>query len=261
MTADLHGMVAVVTGAGPGIGRACARALAGDGADVVVAARRAEPLSALADELAADTGRRFLAVPTDIADLDQGAALVDRTVEAMGRIDVLVNVATAGGSPTATVDEIDWESYRQAVEVNVVGTMELCRLAADRMPAGGAIVNISALSATTLMEGMARYTSTKRAMESMAKTMAKEVGPRGIRVNIVTPGMTTGAPLDAMFARVAEARGRTVEEISAGFARGAALRRHVDPADIAEAVLFLASPRARNVTGQELQVTAGQDIR
>jgi NAD(P)-dependent dehydrogenase (short-subunit alcohol dehydrogenase family) len=235
-------------------------ALAGDGADVVVAARRAEPLDELAAYIVAASGRKVLAVPTDIGDLDGCRALIDRTIAEFGRIDVVVNIATHGGSPTATVTELDWDDYRRSLEINVIGTMEICRLAAARMEDGGSIVNISALSATTLMEGMARYTSTKGAMESMSKTMAKELGPSGVRVNIVTPGMTTGAPLTAMFERMADAQSKTPEEISAGFARGAALRRHVDPEDIAEAVLFLASPRSRNITGQEIQVTAGQHI-
>jgi 3-oxoacyl-[acyl-carrier protein] reductase len=257
---SLEGRVALVTGAGRGIGRASSVALAGDGADVVVAARRAEPLDELAAYIVAASGRKVLAVPTDIGDLDGCRALIDRTIAEFGRIDVVVNIATHGGSPTATVTELDWDDYRRSLEINVIGTMEICRLAAARMEDGGSIVNISALSATTLMEGMARYTSTKGAMESMSKTMAKELGPSGVRVNIVTPGMTTGAPLTAMFERMADAQSKTPEEISAGFARGAALRRHVDPEDIAEAVLFLASPRSRNITGQEIQVTAGQHI-
>ncbi|MEQ8840205.1 MAG: SDR family oxidoreductase [Acidimicrobiales bacterium] len=258
----LTGAVALVTGAGAGIGRSCALALAHDGADVVVAARRAEPLVTLAEEIAEATGRRSLAVPTDIADVDQCRAAVERTVEEFGRIDVVVNVATHGGNPTASVIEIDWDDYRESVQVNVIGTMEICRAAARHMAQGdgGSIVNISALSATTLMADMARYTSTKGAMESMSKTMAKEMGPAGVRVNIVTPGMTNGPQLDAMFERMAVAQSRTPEEVSARFAKGAALRRHVDPDDIAEAVLFLASPRGRNITGQEIQVTAGQHI-
>lgn len=259
---NLEGAVALVTGAGPGIGRSCAFALARDGASVAVAARRAEPLAALAAEITESTGKPSIAIPTDIADPEQCRAAVDRTVAEFGRIDVVVNVATHGGSPTASVANIDWDDYRASVQVNVIGTIEICRAAAAQMgeTGGGAIVNISALSATTLMADMARYTSTKGAMESMSKTMAKEVGPAGVRVNIVTPGLTTGAPLEEMFERMAVAQARTPEEVSARFARDAALRRHVDPEDIAEAVLFLSSPRARNITGQEIQVTAGQHI-
>ncbi|MFT5203524.1 MAG: 3-oxoacyl-[acyl-carrier protein] reductase [Candidatus Aldehydirespiratoraceae bacterium] len=258
----LDGAVALITGAGPGIGRATALALAEDGADIVVAARRAEPLAALAEEIASSTGRRCIAFPTDIADLTQCRAAITQTVAEFGRLDVVVNVATHGGSPPSSVADIDWDDYREAVQVNVIGTMEICRVAAAHMSSngGGSIVNISALSATTLMPDMARYTSTKGAMESMSKTMAKEVGPAGVRVNIITPGMTTGPPLDALFERMAEARAKTPEEVSMSFARAAALRRHVDPEDIAEAVLFLASARARSITGQEIQVTAGQHI-
>ena len=258
----LDGAVALVTGAGPGIGRSCALALADDGAAVAVAARRLEPLEALAAEVAELTGRRTLAVPADIADLAQCRAAVERTVAELGRIDVVVNVATHGGSPSASVSDIDWDDYLASVQINVIGTMEICRAAARHMAdhGGGSIVNISALSATTLMADMARYTSTKGAMESMSKTMAKEMGTAGVRVNIVTPGMTNGPQLDAMFERMAASQSRTPEEVSARFAAGAALRRHVDPDDIAEAVRFLASPRARNITGQEIQVTAGQHI-
>jgi len=259
---SLDGAVALVTGAGPGIGRSCAVALAADGADIVVAARRPEPLAELAAEIETTTGRRVVAMPTDISDVDQCRAAVDETVAEFGRIDVVVNVATHGGSPSASVADIDWEEYRQSVQVNVIGTMEICRAAGRHMAeaGGGSIVNISALSATTLMADLARYTSTKGAMESMSKTMAKEVGPLGVRVNIVTPGMTNGPQLDELFQRMAVAQARTPEEVSARFAAGAAMRRHVDPEDIAEAVLFLASPRARNITGQEIQVTAGQHI-
>ena len=99
---------------------------------------------------------------------------------------------------------------------------------------------------------------TEGAMESMSKTMAKEVGPSGARVNIVTPGLTTGEPLNAMFGRMAEAQNRTPQEVSDRFAQQATLRRHVDPEDIAEAVLFLASPRSRNITGQKIP---GRELR
>ena len=257
----LENAAALIVGAGQGIGRSCALALAAEGADTALAARRAEPLESLASEVAEATGRRTIAVVTDIADTAQCRAAVETTVSEFGRIDVVVNVATYGGGSDSVAD-LDWDDYLRAVQINVIGTMEVCCSAAAHMVSsgGGSIVNISALSATTLMEGLARYTSTKGAMESMSKTMAKEVGPAGVRVNIVTPGLTTGGPLSAMFERIAQAQDRTPQEISDRFARQAALRRHVDPDDIAQAVLFLASPRSRNITGQEIQVTAGQHI-
>ncbi|MEZ4217232.1 MAG: SDR family oxidoreductase [Myxococcota bacterium] len=256
---SLRGKVAVVTGAGPGIGRATALALAADGASVVVAARRAARLGALADDVARATGARCLAVPTDIADAASRAALVERVAAELGRVDALVNVAAHGG-PRARVAETDWDAYLEAVRVNVVATMSLCGLAAERMRAagtGGSIVNIGALSSTTMLAKMASYTTTKAAMVVASKTMAREVGPAGIRVNVVTPGFTTGAPLDAMFAQMAARTGGDAAELSARAAREAALHRHVDPEDVAEAVLFLASERGRGVTGVELHVNAG----
>ena len=177
---------------------------------MALAARRAEPLEGLASEVTEATGRRTLAVVTDIADTSQCRAAVEATVNEFGRIDVVVNIATYGGGSVSVAD-LDWDDYLRAVQINVIGTMEICRSAATHMAltGGGSIINISALSATTLMTSLSRYTSTKGAMESMSKTMAKEVGPVGVRVNIVTPGLTTGEPLKAMFERMAEAQNRT----------------------------------------------------
>lgn len=258
MDRTLRDRVALVTGAGPGIGRATALAFAQDGADVVVAARRAEPLEALAQEVAAATGRRVLAIPTDITDLDACARLVERTVAELGRLDVLVNVATAS-FPRAPISEMDWSEYPRSVDLNVIGTMKLCGEAAKRMASGGggSIINIGTLATTALQPKNGAYTSTKLAMIGLSKTLAKEVGRDGIRVNIVTPGYTTGEPLDALFEQMGASAGISGAEMSEKVARSAELKRHVDPEDIAEACLFLGSDRGRNVTGVELHVTAG----
>jgi NAD(P)-dependent dehydrogenase (short-subunit alcohol dehydrogenase family) len=193
---------------------------------------------------------------------------VDQVLARLGRVDVLVNVATSGGDQT-TIDEVepDWASWRQAFEVNVLGTLELSRLAARAMSHngatdgdgdGGSIVQIGTVGTHALPERRARYTATKQAMVTASLTLAKELGPAGIRVNVVTPGFITGAPLDAMMHSIATRTGDTLESVSRRMAGGAALRRHVDPADVANAVLFLAGPGARNITGVELPVTAGR---
>jgi NAD(P)-dependent dehydrogenase (short-subunit alcohol dehydrogenase family) len=261
----------VVVGAGPGIGRACAVALGGAGADVVVAARDHDRLVALAAGVAAATGTTVVPLAADAGDLSSCRALVDAVLERFGRLDVLVNVATAGGAlqridevdGVAGVDELDqagWATWRDAFEVNVIGTLELSRLAAGAMRArgGGSIVQIGTLGTHGLPPGRARYTSTKQAMVSASLTLAKEVGPWNVRVNVVTPGYVTGPPLDAMVREVAARTGESPEDTARRMARGAALRRHVDPEDVAEAVLFLAEPRARAITGIELPVTAGR---
>lgn len=252
---ELDGKVAVVVGAGPGIGRACAEAFRREGADVVVAARDAERLAALATELGAE------AVPTDLGDVTSCRALVDRAVDRFGGVDVVVNVATAGGGQVA-IEDADWDDWRWAFEVNVLGTLEISRSAARSMAqrGGGSIVQISTFGTSALPPRQARYTATKTALVTASLTLAKELGRSNVRVNVVTPGYTTGPNLDALFQGVADRTGETWQQASDRFAKTAALRRHVDPEDIAEAVLFLAGPRSRNITGVEIPVTAGQAV-
>ena len=260
MTGLLDGHAAVVCGAGEGIGRSTALCLARDGADVVLAARRPEPLARLAEEVAATHGHRAVPVPTDLSNLAQCRALVDTTIAELGRVDVVVTVATAGGGQMA-IDDLDFDLYRKAFELNVLGVLEVSRCAARHMhERGGSIIQISSLAATVMQPKMTAYSTTKRAMMTASFTMAKELGRHGIRVNIVTPGYTTGSNLDAMFQSIADRTGADAATVSAGAARAAALRRHVDPIDIAEAVAFLASPRARNITGVEIKVDAGQVV-
>lgn len=258
---ELDGKVAVVVGAGPGIGRACALAFAEAGADVVVAARREGPLRAMADELAAATGRAVEPVVTDLGEIASCRALVDAAVARFGGVDVLVNVATLGGGH-APIDEADWDVWVRAFQVNVLGTLEVSRMAARSMTSrgGGSIVQVSTFGTFARPVFQAGYTSTKLAMVNASLTLAKELGRHNVRVNIVTPGYTTGPNLDTLFEGVAQRTGESVEEVSTRLARTASLRRHVDPEDIAEAVLFLSSDRARNITGVEIPVTAGQNV-
>lgn len=256
---EMAGRVALVVGAGPGIGRACALALGGAGSDVVVAARRAQPLTDLAAEVARTTGRAVEPIVADLADPSSCAAAVSRSVERFGGLDVLVTVAAAGGGGT-DVDRADWDDWRHAFEVNVIGTLEASRCAARSMAArgGGAIVHVGTFGTRTLPARQAAYTATKQAMLAASRTLARELGSDGVRVNAVSPGYTTGDNLDALVAAVAARTGQSPSDVSAGLARTAALGRHVDPDDIAEAVLFLCSDRARSITGVELPVTAGQ---
>lgn len=258
---SMAGKVAIITGAGPGVGRACALAMAADGADLALAARRIEPLEALAAEVSEATERRVVAIPTDISDLASAAVLADTAAAELGRVDAVVNVATAGGARAAVAD-IDWDDYRHSFELNVLGTLEVSRRAADHMKAagGGSIVQIGTLSTHSVPEKMAIYTSTKSALQTASMVMARELGPHNIRVNIVTPGYITGDNLDRLWGNIADQTGKTAQQVSDRAARAAALNRHVDPEDIAEAVLFLASERGRGVTGLEIRVDAGQLI-
>ena len=254
----MTGRVALVTGAGPGIGRSCALALAGDGAAVVVAARDGGRLAGLVDEVHA-AGGTALAVPTDVTDPEQVRRFIDAAVERFGRLDAVVNVAARAATP-AFVETFDPEEYRRSFEVNVIATLDVTRCALPHLRAagGGAVVQISALSAHTRLVGLADYTASKAALETASLTLAREVGRDGIRVNVVVPGFTTGDGLDGYLDSLAERRGGSRADVERDLLRSSALRRFVDPADIAEAVCFLASDRSRAITGQLLHVNAGE---
>ncbi|MFE2040212.1 SDR family NAD(P)-dependent oxidoreductase [Streptomyces sp. NPDC059477] len=256
---DLDKKVGVVMGAGPGIGRATALALAEAGAHVVVAARNVERLELLAAELADRTGQLIIPLEADLGDLVSCKDLIAETEERFGRLDILVNVATGGGSHAPIIDA-DWDGWRKAFECNVIGNLELSRQAARIMMrhGGGSIIQIGTFGTHSRPVRQGSYTATKEALLSASQTLAKELGPDNIRVNVVTPGYTTGPNLDGLFAGVVQRTGESVEEVSHRLAKTAALRTHVSPEDIAAAVLFLAGPGAARITGVELPVTAGQ---
>jgi NAD(P)-dependent dehydrogenase (short-subunit alcohol dehydrogenase family) len=215
-------------------------------------------LTEIADEVRA-AGAEVVAVPTDITDPGQVAALISSAVATFGRLDAVVNVAARAATP-AFVEAFDPEEYRRSFEVNVIGTLDMSRQAIPHLRAagGGSIVQISALSAHTRLPGLADYTATKAALVTASLTLAREVGRDGIRVNVVVPGFTTGDGLDGYLDSLAERRGTDRDAVARDLVRSSALRRFVDPSDIAEAVRYLASGRSRAVTGQQLHVNAGE---
>ncbi|MFE3198258.1 SDR family NAD(P)-dependent oxidoreductase [Embleya sp. NPDC059237] len=257
MAEEPDARVAIVAGAGAGIGRASALALARDGADLVLAARRPEPLRELADEIRELTGRRVLAVPTDLADHGACRALVDTAARESGRVDVVVNVATY--NPSGRLEELDPDEFRRAFEINVLGVLAVSRAALPHLRAvgGGSIVQISSEAPRAKLVGLGAYAATKAAMEVASGVLAKEVGPDGIRVNVVVAGYTENAKLAGYIADIAARRAVPESEVRAELTRSSALRRITRPEDIADAVAFLASDRARAITGTVVPVTSG----
>ena len=245
------GQVALVTGAGSGMGRAGALRLARDGATVVVAGRRPEPLLGVVAEIEREGGRA-LAVPADISDPEQVTALHATLEETLGRLDLVWNNAGILGD-FAPVAEAELSTFDALVATNLRGTY-LClqeQLTMMRARGSGAIVLTSSWTGHGAMPGIAAYAATKAALDALTRTIAAEEGVHGIRVNAVSPGIIATPMLEAAMGS---------EEGARPFGQHAPLRRVGTSEDVADAVAWLLSDDARFVTGQSLLVDGGYTL-
>ncbi|HST48822.1 SDR family oxidoreductase [Jatrophihabitans sp.] len=253
----LQDKVVVVSGVGPGLGRAVAVGAARAGADVVLAARSGTVLAEVAAEVE-QAGRKAVVIPTDITDPAAAARLVQSTVDTFGRVDVLVNNAFAV-PPLVPVAELDPAAVHAELDTDVFGAMRLTQLFADQLAAtGGSIVMISSIAARLSRPGFGAYKLTKSALIALAQTLATELGPRGVRVNVVVPGSIWAAPLQQYYDYLANERGMTIEQVYDETAATLDLRRLPEAEEVANAVLFLASGLASAITGQCLDVNSGE---
>ena len=253
----LDGKVVVVAGVGPGLGRSIAIQCARAGADVVLAARTESRLATVADEIGA-LGRRTLSVGTDINSEESARHLVDATLAEFGRLDALVNNAFAI-PPLGDLVTVDFEKVRAGFETNVLGALRLTRLFVPALAdsAGGVVmINSSVLRHSSQPYGA--YKMAKSALLALAQALATELGPQGIRVNSVAPGYIWADTLQGYFAYLAKKRGVDAQVVYDETAAGMDLRRLPDPDAIADAVVFLASSMARDITGHCLDVNCGE---
>ena len=237
----LEGRVAIVTGAGQGIGRAIAEKLRDEGAGVIVADKNSETAAKTAAEIGGT------AHVTDVSDPDQVSALVAAAVDQFGRIDILVNDAAI--VPFVPWEELDFAEWRRVMSVNIDGVFLMCKAVYPHMKAAGygRIVNIASNVVTAGTPNMAHYVSSKGAVFAFTRSLATEVGAHGITVNAVAPGLT--ASEGVMASPHAEAFDFVVSLQS--------IPRRGVPADIAPAVAFLASEEAHWITGQMLTADGG----
>ena len=254
----LAGKVAVVSGIGPGMGRALSLRMARSGADVVLAARTESKLVDVATEVEA-LGRRAVCVPTDIGSPEHCARLVERAEQELGGIDILVNNAFEE-DPFISFEDGGPDVWRKVFDTNVFGTLQLTQavLPSMRRRGGGAIVMISTLSTRIVNPLLGGYASSKRALMTAAQTLALELGPAGIRVNTVAPGHIRGPSLEWYFDKLAAERGTTAQAVYDEIAAMNCLHHIHTPEEISGAVLFLVSDRSRAITGQTLDVNAGR---
>jgi NAD(P)-dependent dehydrogenase (short-subunit alcohol dehydrogenase family) len=255
--------VAIVTGAAKGMGGAISAALASEGAHLVLAAREPGPLEALSETLGRREGsRRSLAVPTDVVDERSVGALVQRTLEAFGRIDILVNAAGVIGPIETPLHRIAPEDWDRVLAVNLKGVFLCCRAVVPAMMEQryGRIINIAGTSGLRGYRNRAAYSSSKWAVRGLTRTLALEVGPFGVNVNAVCPGVVEGDRMTTIIHAKARVRGTADDEVFDEYIREMALRRFSTAEDIAHAVVFLASEESRQITGHEIVVDGGWDV-
>jgi 3-oxoacyl-[acyl-carrier protein] reductase len=242
---DLTGKSALVTGASGGIGAEIARILHSAGATVALSGTRVEPLQVLAAELQ----DRVHVLPCNLSITEEVEGLVKRAVETMGSVDILVN--NAGITRDGLMMRMSDADWAEVIDVNLTSTFRLCRAAIRGMMKArwGRIVNISSVVGTTGNAGQVNYAASKAGMVGMSKSLAAEVASRGITVNAVAPGFIATAMTDKL--NDAQ-RAAILGVVPAG--------RMGTPAEIAAAVLYLASPEAGYVTGATLHVNGGMDM-
>ena len=256
----LEGRTVLVAGAGPGLGRSSARLALRDGANVAIMARSAERLAAAAAELD-PTGRRVIAQPGDVTDQRSCDDAASAAVERFGALHAVINVAaldTRHGAFERLTDE-DWTAN---LTVNVLGAVHVVRAAAPHLKAsgGGAVVLIGSQASLRPVAAVPQsaYGAAKAALLSVARDLAVELGPSKIRVNTVIPTWMWGPNVELYCRWQAGVRGVAVSDVKDEIAAGMPLREMPADSDVAEAAVFLASQRARMITGQALLVNAGE---
>ena len=249
---DLTGQVAVITGSSRGIGRAIAEAMAQAGARVVVSSRKQPACDAVVAAIQG-MGGEALAVPCNVGDRAQLVALVDRTIDHWGRIDILV--CNAAVNPYfGPMSKMPDDAYDRIMNTNVRSNFWLCNMAAPHMvqAGGGSIVIVSSIGGTHGSPSIAVYDMSKAADSSLARSLAVEWGPRGIRANCIAPGL-----IKTDFSRAFWQN----EQLLAHVENGLPLRRIGLPEDMGGVAVFLASPAAAYLTGQTITVDGGISIR
>nr|WP_295371716.1 SDR family oxidoreductase [uncultured Sphingosinicella sp.] len=250
---DLSGKVAIITGSSRGIGRAIAEAMADQGAKVVISSRKAEACAEAADAINAKHGEgRAIVVPANISSKEALQHLVDETRRQLGRIDILVCNAASNPyyGPMAGISD---DQFRKILENNVIANHWIIQMVAPEMleRKEGSIIIVSSIGGLTASEVIGAYNISKAADFQLARNLASEFGPAGVRVNCIAPGLVR-----TDFARALWENPDTLKAVT----RGTPMRRIGEPHEIAGAAVFLASPASTFMTGQAVIVDGGSTV-
>lgn len=251
---DLRGKTAVVTGAGSGIGRACALRFAQCGASLIAADLNIDAAGATVAQ-AKPLGAPATAIAIDVRDPAQCEGLADTAVSTYGGIDIVLNAA--GIFPPAPIFDMTIDQWDNMIDINTRGTFLVSRACATRMANGGAIVNLASKSALIPTIGMSHYAASKGAVVMLTKAMALEFADRRIRVNAVAPGAVDTEGAMSAAAQFAENHAVDLGDIKKAYTSRNPIGRECEPDEIARVALFLATPLSSYVNGETILVDGG----
>ena len=253
----LQDKIAVITGGGRGIGRAIAQAYAREGAHLVLAARDVVALQETR-ALVAEYQRDVLVIPLDLRQEESVQVLAEQALAHFGHVDILVNNSGIAG-PTAPLWEISPEQWRETLEVDLIGPYLCCHAFLPSMLArrSGNILMIGSMTGKRPLFGRTPYAAAKLGLVGLVRTLAWEVGPHNIRVNLISPGPVEGERIGRVLEHMASAQGISNEEARRLFLRDSPLGRMAPPADVANAAVFLASDLSGSTTGEDFNVSGG----
>lgn len=258
MDLGLHGKVAIVTGGSEGIGKAAAASMAAEGADVVIAARRADVLESAAAEIRAVSQHRVVAIPTDVMEPDQVQALIDQTMEEFGRVDILVNNAgTSAGGPFLNVSDEGWQ---HDLDLKLYGAIRTSRLAVPIMrdQGGGRIINVTNLGAKAPGAASVPTSVSRAAGVALTKAMSKEFAADNILVNTVCIGLIKSGQHETRFRAMQESNpDLTLDQFYADMGDRVPIGRVGEGEEAGDVIAFLASDRASYLTGIAVNIDGG----